>query len=95
MFGELAKHPIFPIFRRSAPVLEWFRAQVADELTPSQRELVERFKEEMSRALGVPVEAIREEPLRRWIRGITKAWVKPEYLKPPTAPARPPGRARR
>ena len=74
--------PVFPIFRKRAPLLEFFRQKVGvtpETLTTSQRELAEEFRRGIAEALGVPPEAIKEEPIQRWIIAYTKAFVKPEY----------------
>jgi len=69
-------------------VLERFRGQGQTmELTEAQERLMGKFREGMAEALGVSPEAIKEEPLRRWIEEFARAWVKPEYLSELVSPA--------
>jgi hypothetical protein len=74
---------LFPIFRKRTPILDRLRGQKVgvepSGLTEAQRRLGEEFRRGIAEALGVPPEAIREEPLERWIIAWTKAFVKPEY----------------
>lgn len=49
------------------------------ELTEAQKRLAEKFKWGIAGALGVEPEAIRQEPIERWIRAWTRAFIKPEY----------------
>jgi len=93
MGSERKLSRVFPLFRQKAPLLDalWgFRAQKAGEkgekagvtpedLNEAQRRLAERFKAGIATALGVPAEAIKQEPVERWVTEFTKAWVKPEY----------------
>jgi len=93
MGSERKLSRVFPLFRQKAPLLDalWgLRAQKAGEkgekagvtpedLNEAQRRLAERFKAGIADALGVPPEAIRQEPVERWVTEFTKAWVKPEY----------------
>ena len=51
-----------------------------EELTPEQRQLMEKFREGIAEALGVPPEAIREDVLIKWVTEWSKAFIKPEYL---------------
>jgi len=75
--------PIFPIIPRKTPILDLLRGQkvgvTPETLTPAQRRLMEEFRRGIASALGVPPEAIREEPLEKWIVEWTRAFVKPEY----------------
>lgn len=74
--------PIFPFVRQRAPVLDFFRERkgfTAGTLTESQRQMAEEFRRGIATGLGVPPEAIREEPVQRWIVSYTRAFVKPEY----------------
>lgn len=48
-------------------------------LTPAQKALAQRLKEELAKTLGVPSEAINEEVVERWVINWSKAFVKPEY----------------
>jgi len=48
-------------------------------VTEAQRRLAEEFKRGIAVALGVPPEAIRQEPIERWIKRWTAAFVRPEY----------------
>jgi len=81
---------IFPIFRERAPVLDKLKglqAQQAQQkagITPetlneAQKRLMDEFRRGIADALGVPPEAIRPEPVERWIVEWTKAWVSPEF----------------
>lgn len=49
------------------------------ELTEAQKRLAEEYRRGLAEALGVKPEAIRQEPIERWIRSFTRAFVKPEY----------------
>lgn len=49
-------------------------------LTPEQKQLAEEFRRGIAQALGVPPEAIRQEPIERWVRRWTEAFVKPGFL---------------
>jgi len=70
---------LFPILER-APRLFPQRVGVTPEtLTEAQKRLMEKFRTGIAEALGVPPEAIKEEPLERWIIEWSKAWVKEEY----------------
>jgi hypothetical protein len=55
--------------------------EIRRELTPQQRALIEKWKRGIAEALGVPVEAIREDVAERWLIHWMKALVKPEYWK--------------
>jgi len=93
MGSERKLSRVFPLFRQKAPILDalWgLRAQKAGEkgekagvtpedLNEAQRRLAERFKAGIADALGVPPEAIRQEPVERWVTEFTKAWVSEEY----------------
>lgn len=74
---------IFPIIPRPAPFLEMLFGEkvgvTAGALTEEQMRLAEKFREGMASALGVPPEAIRQEPIERWVISWTRAFVKPEY----------------
>ena len=74
-----------PLITRVTKRIEEFRGQYAgttpETLTEAQKRLMEEFRRGIAEALGVPPEAIKEEPLQKWIVQWTKAWVKPEYLK--------------
>jgi hypothetical protein len=48
---------------------------------PEQKALVEKYKRSLATALGVPVEAIREDVAEKWLMNWMKALVKPEYWK--------------
>jgi len=82
-FRERAKER--PLLTRVTKRIEEFRGQYAgttpETLTEAQKRLMEEFRRGIAEALGVPPEAIKEEPLQKWIIEWTKAWVKPEYLK--------------
>jgi len=78
--------PILPIIKRKTPILDMIRerevlAQKAgvDTLTPAQKRAMEEFRRGIASALGVPPEAIRAEPLEKWITEWTKVWVKEAY----------------
>jgi len=43
--------------------------------------LEQKFKEGIARALGVPVEHIREDITERWVKNFMKAFIKPEFWK--------------
>lgn len=79
---EMSK-PIFPVLRKEAPILDFFRQKVAvqpgQELTPAQRAMAEEFRVGMAEALGVPPEAIREEIVQKWVRNWSRAFVKPQF----------------
>ena len=65
--------------RERIPFLQKVAVSPGSELTPAQKRLAEEFKRGIAEALGVPPEAIREEPIERWIRRWTAAFVKPTY----------------
>jgi hypothetical protein len=75
--------PIFPVIPRKTPILDLLRAQkvgtTPETLTEAQKRLMEEFRRGIASALGVPPEAIREEPLQKWIIEWSKAFTKPEY----------------
>jgi hypothetical protein len=50
-------------------------------LTPHQRVLIEKWKRGIASALGVPVEAIREDVAEKWLINWMRALVKPEYWR--------------
>jgi len=50
-------------------------------LTPHQRVLIEKWKRGTAAALGVPVEAIREDVAEKWLINWMRALVKPEYWR--------------
>jgi len=51
------------------------------EITPKQKQLIEKWKKGIAEALGVPVEAMREDVAERWLEHWIKALVKTEYWK--------------
>lgn len=51
----------------------------ARRLTPQQKALIEKWKRGIASALGVPVEAIRDDVAERWLVEWMRALVKPEY----------------
>jgi hypothetical protein len=75
--------PIFPFFPRKTPVLDLLRGQKVgtspETLTEAQKRLMEEFRSGIASALGVPPEAIREEPLQKWVVNWSKAWTKESY----------------
>ena len=82
--------PIFPIIKRKTPILDILRKRgilgqyvgtTPETLTEAQRRLMEEFRRGIASALGVPPEAIREEPLERWIIEWSRAWVKEAYWR--------------
>jgi hypothetical protein len=50
-------------------------------LTPHQRVLIEKWKRGIAAALGVPVEAIRDDVAEKWLINWMRALVKPEYWR--------------
>lgn len=75
--------PLFPVLRKEAPLLDFFRQKVAvlpgQELTPAQKVMAEEFRIGMAGALGVPPEAIREEIVQKWVVNWSRAFVKPQF----------------
>ena len=71
--------------RERVPFLQKVAVSPGSELTPAQKRLAEEFKRGIAEALGVPPEAIKEEPIERWIRRWTAAFVKPTYWTSRTA----------
>jgi hypothetical protein len=55
--------------------------EVAGGLTPHQRVLIEKWKRGIAAALGVPIEAIREDVAEKWLINWMRALVKPEYWR--------------
>lgn len=51
----------------------------SEDLNEAQRKMMSQFRAGLAGALGVPPEAIREEPLEKWIVEFTLAFVKPEF----------------
>jgi len=74
---------VYPLVERPTPLLDLLLGEKVGvtpaTLTEAQRRLMEKFREGIAEALGVPPEAIREEPLQTWVIQWTKAWVRPEY----------------
>ena len=70
-------------------IIDWIRVrprllprvlgEVKRELTPHQRVLIDKWKRGIASALGVPVEAIREDVAEKWLINWMKALVKEEY----------------
>lgn len=53
--------------------------QKLEELPPELRELAEKFRRGIAKAIGVPPEYISEEKVYKWVVNWAKAWTKPEY----------------
>jgi len=71
-----------PLVSKVRKRMESFRSQSsATNLTEKQKELAEKFRQGIAEALGVPPEAIKSEPVYKWVEEWTKAFVKPEYLE--------------
>jgi len=80
----MSEKRIFPIIPRPAPILDRLLGQKVAvspgaPLTEAQKRLAEEFRRGIAEVLGVPPEAIREEPIEKWVREWTRAFVKPEY----------------
>jgi hypothetical protein len=71
------------LWARSRPRLVPILGEVAvgAGLTPHQRVLIEKWKRGIAAALGVPVEAIREDVAEKWLINWMRALVKPEYWR--------------
>jgi len=58
------------------------RPRLLGEVTkPEQRTLIEKYRQSLARAIGVPPEAIREDVAEKWLINWLKALVKPEYWR--------------
>lgn len=55
------------------------RAFYGQEINPKLEALGEKYKRAMAQAFGVPEEWIREDIVKRWVLGLTRAFIKPEY----------------
>lgn len=75
---------VFQRLRERLPRINFFFQRVGitlETLTERQREMMEKYREGMARALGVPPGAIKPGIVERWILGWTRAFVSPEYWK--------------
>lgn len=55
--------------------------QKIEELPPEMKEVAEKFRRGIAKALGVPPEEISEEKVYKWVTNWAKAFIKPEYWK--------------
>jgi|GEM_PF-4174621 len=50
-----------------------------ENLKGEQQFIEQKFREGIARAIGVPVEHIREDITQRWAKNWMKAFIKPEF----------------
>jgi len=67
---------------RNLPFMSYFFQRVGttiETLTEAQRRLMQRYKEGLALALGVPVSAIKPGLAEKWILSFTRGVTRPEY----------------